>query len=501
MQRIYDKLMARWLFIAMMAVLCMMTSGCLRMTAEVGAQIMSGFGSEHSEPILVNDKYFDGTRHVAPLLLTPAAPIALIDLPLEFVWDVVLVPPQLRWQITDYFKEQRRLANRTLLQVICDRDISVALRRLKKSGDHYDNMIIGHLIWKDEADKKRMLPLIDAIFKSDIRFAEQALYDQNLLMGDNLEFYRYLFAMGLLSPKAFPREHAVYNAMETMLGNYVEELEPHLELVRLLLANGCNPNSVPYPNQLYPEPRYVTLSALDLAEMTYKREAERNDVGRSISASKCIDLLKSYGAKSGRELNLRYDLYISTLSHFFSYRDLNRFKERLETVDQDEMAKALWHIMHAIRWENPEFPDRMPFVKALVEHGMKYPYFLLCAPELFVPENMDFYEFMFENGLNPAEYPNEHAVWSCCYNIIQLRGRAANTYLEFLKLLLEKGCNPNSVPGRWCMHSFYLPKDIFPNPTPLALISYYRMRRMYGINAQATQKKAYDIVKGYGGTL
>lgn len=290
--------------VALLAFLCFGGTGCIRLLSDSSNNMLNGDVLPNSSQV-VTKEYFTGTKLVVPVLSTRYFPLALLDLPFEFVFDVCIMPFQFinnrhaarENRLTEERNKQMALKSIPLAQLINDGNIEEIRRRVKCQQDFYvlPSEIIPLLVWKNDDDKKRLKPIIDVLFKYEDRYPKYMMMDENAQQYKYLGLYQYLFKKKLLVPSRYPNECVIYNAMvhaRFNSGGDNHQLINQMDLVKLFLKNSCNPNG--RPGNLFQTP-------LDIAMDDWKICMKNDDVdARKLNAF--INLLKSYGANAKEEL-------------------------------------------------------------------------------------------------------------------------------------------------------------------------------------------------------
>ena len=427
--------------------LCVFSTGCLRLGADAMRNFMPGSAMSPSPPrsMMVTDSYFDGTKHVAPLVLTPLAPIAILDLPLEIVWDILIIPEQLSAKAYRRRSELKMLANNPPVYMAEYGYFDEFKKRMRNSDAVQRKHTMAALATRFAQDPDKYRPYVDSLFSLDPGCCD--------IMLDSLDFRSetaltgHLFELGL-RPADFPHEHAVFNAMRN-LRNYLRPSEYYitkqLARIQLLLEHGCNPNSIPEYNCKYVRQEindFCGESSLDMA---------RNSVAEFTGSEKeagllkeIVCLLEKHGAKTAKELNLSPFYRSMKLKDFFHKRDLEHFKGRMPVATDTEKNEA----MEAIRWSGASAKEFEPFCRLLLDDGIQFPLkerFYTLFP--LSPEIMDFVEFAFANGLKISDYQDAPVIYSHCDNFEMLEEYDAKK-IEQLKRLLRLGFNPNVLVHR-----------------------------------------------------
>ena len=189
------------------------------MGAAVFMNVMPGAAmSPHSPPsIMVTDTYFDGTKHVAPLILSPLAPLAIIDLPLEFVWDILILPTQLSLQASRREAHMREIAG--MLPDVLARYgyYDEFKKRVQKKSLEENSGIMAELAWAYAQEPEKFRPYVDYLVSLDHRCGgDYVLHSLNF--SSETALTGHLFELGL-RPADIPYEHAVFNAIKNIYEN------------------------------------------------------------------------------------------------------------------------------------------------------------------------------------------------------------------------------------------------------------------------------------------
>ena len=435
------------LTVILMACLCVFSTGCLRMGAAVFMNVMPGAAmSPHPPPsIMVTDTYFDGTKHVAPLVLSPLAPLAIIDLPLEFVWDILILPTQLSLQASRREAHMREIAG--MLPDVLARYgyYDEFKKRVQKKSLEENSGIMANLAWAYAGEPEKFRPYVDYLFSLDHRCGgDHVLHSLNF--SSETALTSRLFELGL-RPADIPYEHAVFNSMKYIHmhinGRPPEySTEKQLERIRILLENGCNPNSIPEYNCkfVYREmDDFEGESSLDMARSALEAFHKMGNEKEEAFLKEIVLLLEKNGAKTAKELNMDRGFKWLKLYDFFHNRDFEHFRWRMGFAPRKEKEAAMWTIAYS------KTPVEVfePYCRLLLEEGIPFPSSLVLNFPPPTPQMMPFLQFAFANGLKASDYPESPVVVWLCNEVTRTVYDYDKSWIELLELLLKNGFDPN----------------------------------------------------------
>jgi len=436
------------LILLLMGGLCAFFTGCFRIGEAVSSNFIPGMAmSPHPPPpVMVTDTYFDGTRHVFPLVFTPLAPIAILDLPLEIVWDVLLIPHQLCKKAAWSASERDRIAKMEPVNLALNGYFKEFQKRVRSIDTEQRAHTMEGLRGPFSGAPDKFRPYIDDLFSQDYGCGEVIL--DSLLCKDDTILTSHLFELGL-RPSDFPHEHAVFNAVKYIKNHFRfpyrdsfgYSTRGQLLRIRLLLEYGCNPNSIPEFRC-----KYVSMASYDDFEGESSLDIARNvlaslpgDEFEAKHLKEIVDLLEKYGAKTAKDLHLCDHIRIRKLRDFFQNRDLVRFKEVIAFATSKEKEEA----MLAIYYSGATVKEFEPYCRLLLADGTPFPLNQILYERMPpTPDKMDFIEFAFANGLQVSDYQDAPVLYWLCKRFYLNMGCDAQE-VELLKLLLRLGFNPN----------------------------------------------------------
>ncbi len=446
------------------------------------------------------NEYYYGTSAALLGIASPLFPIAIVDLPVELVIDTILFPFQmaerngsLPGQKSRFMKDGSVFELELLIRY--DHHWPLFQKRITdpRYNYFYTSSQMGNIFNCLDGHFDHAFRYIDFLYKKDARYAADLLCDDRCLQAQFYPLYQKMFKKWL-KPAEVPSEHAIFSAV---IAN--RDAEPQLlELVTLLLENGCNPNA---PTVISPPNNWAHIhrtqsnciekTALEEAEYLaeYYHRPENLSSQKYQVYDRLVALLRSHGAKTFQELNRRPQYrnpYLEQkplgLSDYMHFRDLQRFKDHLKTATQEElnetMDKALskwpnpspqWHPDVFLLWDK-SFANHMEYIQLLSAHGARFPTnllysynFMTLPPRAVADKNtqlkyivfhqeqadlMPFaplYQYAFAHGLSPADEPRECAVLCFCTHV----AKEAKTYNPnipvFLQMLIQAGCNVNAT--------------------------------------------------------
>jgi len=485
----------RMLTLLLLMCLCAFSTGCLRMAAEAFVNLAPGSAmSPHPPPsVMYTDSYFDGTKHVAPLVFTPLAPIAILDLPLEIVWDIVLIPSQVLDVYSRRIDQKRMMiANMepfTLAQEGYFKEFKKKIRTLDSKQQAFAMISLTRSFLQDP---EKYQPYVAFLYSLDNKYIGDFVLDSLDFKSDSV-LTDHLFQLGL-RPAVFPHEHAVFNAVK-YLRLHINDRPPEystakqLSRIRILLRYGCNPNSIPEYHCRYvrdfSSEDFDGETSLDMARSALEDFSNNGNHEEEALLKEIVHLLEIYGAQTAKELNLVRNHKRMPLAHFYRQKQLEYFRRRLSVATRDEKRDAMQWI------ELGGQPRQVfePYCRLLLDDGIPLDahWFQDNSPIVCLAEcaPTEYYQFAFENGLKASDYPESAIVAKLCkYAVSALPEK--NSYLEFLHLLLRNGFNPN------------IPMDQ-DDKTALDIL-YNAFRPEYPkAYSQKLVREMIDLVKKYGG--
>ena len=315
-----------------LCVITMLCSGCMRFVESLPipcpAGVMGASSMRRYDPsfISVHHPYFYGTRMALDGLVDSYEkapgfiPFCVLSLPLDFAMDVIELPIKVVDDVTrPWFERQehrKKLSQITDVYEIFVRGIEDKKRRRLFFSDDYlwafkdrlQKYGIGSgdvelIISNGQSDMDYLALFLDEIVAIDKSHGLTLLSYYTYLDCKMLPTYRYLLAHGL-KPSDYKEEIAIRSAVLNSL--YMGGCESgQLELVKLLLEKGCNPNAVedtprryePWP-ETYGIPYQRTFTALDMAcvLLELSKRKEQPDEKAVKTASDLVELLQRYGA-------------------------------------------------------------------------------------------------------------------------------------------------------------------------------------------------------------
>ena len=438
----------RRLLVAMLAVcLCLFSTGCLRMGVAALVNFMPGAAmSPHPPPsVMVTDTYFDGTRHVAPLVLSPLAPIAIIDLPLEVIWDVFIFPTQLSMKASRRESARRMIAEMNPSSLAENGYFDEFKKRVQSIDSEQKTSTMANLARPFAKNPDKLRQYVDYLFSLDHSCGDLIL--DSLYFKNETALTSHLFELGL-NPADFPHEHAVFNAIkyirQHIYGRPPEySTERQFERVRILLENGCNPNSIPEYNC-----KYVSWSgedfegetSLDMARIALDAFKKNGNEKEASFMKEIVLLLEKHGAKTAQELNLSRWFKSIKLKDFYEKRHFGHFKARMVVADRSEKEEAMLSIMRS----GAPVKEFEPFCRLLLDDGIPFPDKAIIYGTPPKPRQIEAIEFAFANGLKGSDYPESPVIFQICSKFISFKEYDAG-YIELLRLLLKNGFNPNVI--------------------------------------------------------
>ena len=306
------------------------------------------------------NEYYYGTKAALMGIATPLFPVAIVDLPFELVFDTISLPFQVAkdkgWNPA--FK-QRLMQDGGLFEteflIRYDNNWPVFQKRITDPRYYYfyQSSRMGYIFECLDGRSDHAFRYIDFLYKIDARYATDLLCDDRCLQAQFYPLYKKMFKKWL-RPKEVPSEHAVFSAV---IAN--RDAEPQLlELVTLLLNNGCNPNA---PTETAPpdhwahihrtQPDCIEKTALDeaeyLAEFYHRPENIRSEKYKTYD--KLVALLRSHGAKNYHELdrpkNTKPYRKPLGLMDYYLFRDPQRFMDHLKTASQEELDETMKKVL------------------------------------------------------------------------------------------------------------------------------------------------------------
>ncbi len=447
------KNMRRALTIILLLFLCTFSTGCIRMGAQFMMGAMSALGPTAPPNIMVTDTLFDGTRHVAPLVISPLAPLVIIDLPFEVLWDVLIIPTQLSMRASRKESQRRLIASMSPPLLAENGYFDEFRKRVQGIDQEQKSNVMVELARPFAQDPDKFRPYIDYLFSLDHECGGDIVLD-SLFFKDETALTSYLFKLGL-RPSDFPHEHAVFNAVKYIhlhiYGRPPEySTERQLERIRILLENGCNPNSIPEFNCKYVWniDDFQGESSLDMAREALAAFNKTGNEDEAKCMREIVSLLEKHGAKTAKQLNLSRSFKLMKLKNFYEARDLEHFRMRMDVATRKEKEDAMLSIMHS----GAKVKEFEPFCRLLLADGIPFPLDRSIKdgypPN---PQSIDTIEFAFNNGRNLSDYIESPVIYKLCREFCSFKDYDAE-YIELLKRLLKIGFDPNVIidPGtRW----------------------------------------------------
>ena len=317
------KFIRRFLPLALLFAIATTGTGCYRI-------IVGGlFDDPAFSP---NRPYFYATKETIKGITDDQIPFPfklaiLLDLPFELVGDIAIEMPLVAYNDIHRHAQTRKelhdYLDKTTLLSIFERGLQDKKEwHLIPSDPYYKafknkyltdmNTIstrdIDYFIAIGETDKKYLARYLDFMIanENDYRYATYLLSESKHLKYSMLPVYRYLLSHSL-QPAKLPEEKAVFCAVLNFV--QAEAIEQNIELVKLLLKKGCNPNvesqvrlshlRYPYTHNPFSGLLNRNLTALDLA-CEYQKSVLNKEIpdDKAVkNAKKLIRLLQKYDAK------------------------------------------------------------------------------------------------------------------------------------------------------------------------------------------------------------
>ena len=437
--------MRKVLTVMLLLFLCTFSTGCIRIGAQVMMGAMSALGPTAAPDIMVTDTLFDGTRHVAPLVISPLAPLVIIDLPLEVLWDVLIIPAQLSMRASRRESQRRIIAEMSPTLLAENGYFDEFRKRVQGFGLEQNSIVMTGLARSFAQNPDKFRPYIDYLFSLDHECGGDIILD-SLFFKDETALTGHLFKLGL-RPSDFPHEHAVFNAVKYIhlhiYGRPPEySTERQLERIRLLLENGCNPNSIPEYNCKYVWniDDFQGESSLDMAREALAAFNKSENEEEAKCMREIVSLLERHGAKTAKQMNLSRSFKFMKLKNFCETRDLEHFRMRMSVATRKEKDEAMLSIMHS----GTKMKELEPFCRLLRDDGIPFPYMSIKDGYPPNPQSIDAIEFAFKNGLKLSDYIESPVIYKLCDKFLSFKDYDAE-YIELLKRLLKIGFDPNII--------------------------------------------------------
>ena len=490
--------------LVLLACICISSTGCIRMAVAGMSTAASAMGPRPGPSVMVTDKYLDGTRHVAPMVLSPLAPIAIIDLPFEIVWDVLLIPMQLGVNSSRREYDKRRISEMSPALLAQYGNYDEFRKRIAQADPQAIVDIMANLARQYAQEHEKYRPYIDLVYQSKAmkECGEFAL--DSLNFREETEVTSRLFELGL-RPSDYPMEHAVFNAVNCIhhrfhasyLVSPTYSTESQLKRIRILLENGCNPNSIPEYDCKYIKGQQMYIfkseTALDMAWEALDRCKLHKYEEEAAPLEEIVNLLEKHGAKTAKELNLSPFFMYAKLKDFYFNRDFERYKLRMKYASRREKEEEMERIMFT--GDPIDFFE--PYCRLLLADGIPFPASLIESTPP-PPRIVKAVEFAFANALKASDYPQSPVVQRLCQKVCQDCMIYDPNCIELLNLLLKNGCSPNTTwhPDEQTALSILLEGQLRPNTivlSPIVVASEVikSNRRMV--------LEMIEIVKQYGG--
>ena len=302
---------------------CLLSTGCLRVMSETMGSALSK-GSYTSQ---AGDYFFYGSRLAGSTLMTPLAPIGIVDFPFELAIDLFILPFQCLDAADMQRRRQKRISNMDAINIAREGLMSEFKLRLSTM-DTLQRCSLAEWLAYGEADRNsRMLRFIRVICEYEPMCFECLLNSTRCLYHSHYDVYQYLFRHGF-SARGVSREYAVFYALVASYGNPNKR---QMKMLKLLIENGCNPNATPPPwsaeeqesKEMTPvdmslksfwsvsaHEQYKGKTPLDIAidQLDYSRKqleqypSSHNARYEMSYAEKVVELLRKHGAKTSMEM-------------------------------------------------------------------------------------------------------------------------------------------------------------------------------------------------------
>ena len=438
---------------------CLLLTGCVRVAKTIDGIF---WGSGSGALIDPNTKVFYGTREIAPYLATEYAPLALLDLPFEILYDSVFLPFQGMNALDRMMREGNTIRRWRLVDYIYRRDFKRFKKRLSYGSYSEDALLY---CWNEHLRRGDLMPYIDLMLKRDRRYMRDLMQSRHYMYPSNFGLVRHAFDRGM-RVEDFPKECAVVNAVNNLFDPKItsadiEFFEKQVDLIQFLLEHKCNQNAVNEnvhdtflydPNWSWDHPYPTALDQALIFSSSECREGVSEAEQYAIS-ERLLALLRQYGAKSGRELKLWRNLPNLGIGSFFYLSDFDRFKERLPKAEQKDKQRLLEDIItKPEKYEGRAVSDVFQYFDLLLVSDVSIAKNMLFQDSMLFSKNIEFYRHAFASGLSPKDFPEEHAILSFCTNLTYYTVGYDKYATEFLRMLLDNGCNPNHVREKVCFH-------------------------------------------------
>ncbi|MBQ7652085.1 MAG: hypothetical protein IJS15_14075, partial [Victivallales bacterium] len=368
-----------------------------------------------------------------------------IDLPFEFLWDILILPTQFSLQASRREGERWEIAKMMPLDLARCGYYNEFKKRVQKKSLEENSGIMANLAWAYAGEPEKFRPYVDYLFSLDHRCGGDYVLD-SLNFNSETVLTSHLFELGL-RPAEYPHEHAVFNAIKYIC-QHINGRPPEystlkqLERIRLLLENGCNPNSIPEYNCKYVYREMDDFdgeSSLDMARRALEAFHKMGNEKEEALLKEIVLLLEKNGAKTAKELNMDRGFKWLKLNHFFEKRDFEHFRMRMGFAPRKEKEDAMWGIAYS------KTPVEVfePYCRLLRDDGIPFPSSLLLNSFPMTPQMLPFLQFAFANGLKGADYPESSAIVRLCDMVAHNVYDYDKGYIELLKLLLKNGLDPN----------------------------------------------------------
>ena len=293
-------------FLVLSLLICLLTTGCLRMTEFALGNAFSAMGPGTSCSMDSDAKYFHGTQLCWDERDSALLPVAVLDLPFEFAIDLLVLPAQLAHAVKmKRNKDRQDFMNRLSLIQLAERDFKEEfLRRLRDEKGYIDSRrLMEDLVAPNHFHGRwrRALKYIEIVIDYSPSFAW--IYFTNPKCINSFFITKSLIDKGI-DIRKIPLECSVFCVLAW--GTIGVE---HYERVKYLLEHGGNPNGLPANKELlFPEKAYGK-SALDIAKDAYDTYCQQytespnpHMLKLKETTEKLVKLLESHGAKSFSDL-------------------------------------------------------------------------------------------------------------------------------------------------------------------------------------------------------
>ncbi len=223
-----------------MLTVCLMSTGCLRIMMDtMGRSLSKGSYTSHA-----GDYYFYGLKLVGDSMSGPFAPVGIVDCTFELAIDLMVLPFKCLDAKGMRQRRQERIEKMEPIYLAQEGLIDEFKIRLASMSAIERCALVDWLVYGEggkDGHTRRMLKCIYIMCEYDTACFEYLLNSYRSLSDWNLDVYQYLFSRGL-SARNITYEYAVFYAL---VANWGHPRERQLNLLKLLIENGCNPNTTP----------------------------------------------------------------------------------------------------------------------------------------------------------------------------------------------------------------------------------------------------------------